>query len=146
MHLWHWAARLLALIGFLDAAYLTATHLAGGSLACGASGGCDVVTTSRFATVGGVPIAAFGLVYYSAVSLVAWTPPEAWTRKHARILLALTGTALGVSAFLVYLQAAVLEAWCRYCLVSAAMTVGLVICAVALFRGHRPDPAGFPTD
>lgn len=139
LQLWHWAARLLALIGFLDAAYLTAVHLAGGSLACGASGGCDVVTTSRFATVGGVPIAAVGLAYYIAVSLVAWTPPEAWTRKHARALLGLTGTALGVSAFLVYLQAAVLEAWCRYCLVSAGITLALVVCAVALARGDRPD-------
>ena len=33
-----WAARILALVGFLDAAYLTASHFAGLGLACGPGG------------------------------------------------------------------------------------------------------------
>jgi uncharacterized membrane protein len=35
---------------------------------------------------------------------------------------------------LVYLQAAVIDAWCRYCLVSAAVSLGLFLTALALFR------------
>lgn len=132
-----WAARVLALVGFLDAAYLTASHFAGLGLACGPGGGCEVVTTSRWATIGSVPIAAIGLGYYTMVNLIAWTPATSLSRDLTRALLVLTGTALLVSAFLFYLQAAVIEAWCRYCLVSAAVTLLLFLSAVALHRTAR---------
>jgi len=129
-----WIARALALVGFVDAAWLTASHFTGGALACGPTGGCDVVTTSRFATVGPVPIAAIGLGYYVVVSLLAWTPADAVGRGVARSLVAITGVALGVSAFLVYLQAAVLDAWCRYCLLSATITTLLFASALVMWR------------
>lgn len=132
-----WTARGLALAGFLDATYLTLSHYAGSALACGPGGGCDLVTSSRFATIGDVPIAAVGLVYYVAVNLLAWTPAPAWGRGTSALLLGLTGVAAGVSGALVYLQAAVIHAWCRFCLVSAAVTVGLFLCALILFRAAR---------
>jgi len=130
-----WIARALALVGFVDAAWLTASHFTGGALACGPAGGCDIVTTSRFATVGPVPIAAIGLGYYVVVSLLAWTPADAVGRGVARSLVAITGGALGVSAFLVYLQAAVLDAWCRYCLLSATITTLLFASALVVWHG-----------
>ena len=132
-----WAARALALIGFLDAAYLTASHFAGLGLACGPGGGCETVTTSRWATLGSVPIAAIGLGYYTMVNLIAWTPAASLSRDLVRALLVLTGAALAVSAFLFYLQAAVIEAWCRYCLISAGVTLLLFLSALTLHRSIR---------
>lgn len=129
-----WTARLLALAGFLDAAYLTASHYAGSALACGPGGGCELVTTSRFATIGTVPIAAIGVGYYVLVNLLAWSPAGAWSRGVALAFLGLTGAATAVSLVLVYLQGAVIGAWCRFCLVSAAVTLGLFLCALALAR------------
>lgn len=134
-----WAARILALAGFLDAAYLTATHYGGLGLACAPGAGCETVTTSRWATVGPVPIAAIGLGYYALVSLIAWTPPAALSQRLVRALLVLTGTALVVSTFLFYLQAAVIGAWCRYCLLSAAVTLLLFVSAVALARAPSQE-------
>jgi uncharacterized membrane protein len=132
-----WVARFLALVGFLDAAYLTASHFAGLGPACGPGGGCDTVTSSRWATLGSVPIAAIGLGYYTMVNLIAWTPATSLSRDLVRALLVLTGAALVVSAFLFYLQAAVIEAWCRYCLVSAGVTLLLFLSALALLRSTR---------
>lgn len=129
-----WIARGLALVGFLDTAWLTASHFTGASLACGPTGGCDLVTTSRFATVGPVPLAEIGLAYYALVSVLAWTPTDVFGRRVAGGLVAITGAATGVSAFLVYLQAAVLDAWCRYCLLSASLTTLLFACAVVIWR------------
>lgn len=129
-----WAARVLALVGFLDAAYLTASHFAGLGLACGPGGGCEAVTTSRWATLGSVPIAAIGLGYYTMVNLIAWTPATSLSRDLVRALLVLTGAALAVSAFLFYLQAAVIDAWCRYCLISAGVTLLLFLSVLALRR------------
>ena len=80
-----WTARILALAGFLDAAWLTASHFAGEALTCGPGGGCEVVLTSEWATVGDVPVAAIGLAYYVVATLIAWTPQDAWYRGIALV-------------------------------------------------------------
>ncbi|MGH7571963.1 MAG: vitamin K epoxide reductase family protein [Gemmatimonadota bacterium] len=129
-----WLLRGLAAVGFLDAAYLTASHFAGSALACGPGGGCELVTTSPYATLGPVPIAAVGLAYYALVSVIVWTPAGSFSGGLRWALLLLTGTAVAVSAVLFYLQAAVIGAWCRFCLVSAGVTLLLFLAALALAR------------
>ncbi|HET6360834.1 MAG TPA: vitamin K epoxide reductase family protein [Gemmatimonadota bacterium] len=128
-----WIARALALVGFADAAYLTATHYAGSSVFCGASGGCETVLTSEFATLGPVPIALIGAGYYALASLVAWTPAASWSRTTARALAWLTGLAFAVSIILFGIQALQLHAWCRFCLVSAAITTILFVTSIWVY-------------
>jgi uncharacterized membrane protein len=128
-----WTARLLALVGFVDATYLTVSHLGNSAVACG-SGGCDTVLTSEYASIGGVPLAAVGIGYYVVASLLAWTPPGGWSRTNRSAFLGLTGIALAFSGVLVALQAFVIDAWCRFCLLSAAVTLALFTCAVILSR------------
>lgn len=130
-----WIARLLALLGFLDATYLTATHYSGAALACGPGGGCELVTTSAYSMVGGVPIAVIGAAYYVVVNAIVWGAPTLWTRRKALGLLVITGAAVVISGGLVYLQAAVIHAWCRYCLVSAGVSTALLATAIVLYRG-----------
>lgn len=129
-----WIARGLALAGFVDAAYLTATHYAGAAVFCGPSGGCETVLTSEYATLGPVPLALLGALYYATASLIAWTPPP-WSRGVALALAGLTGVALAVSVALIWVQASLLEAWCRFCLASASIT--LLLFATALFLLRR---------
>ncbi|HET6639838.1 MAG TPA: vitamin K epoxide reductase family protein [Gemmatimonadota bacterium] len=129
-----WIARALALVGFADAAYLTAAHYAGSSVFCGASGGCETVLSSGFATLGPVPIALIGAVYYALASLLAWTPAASWSRTTAGALAGLTGLAFAVSAVLFGIQAFQLHAWCRFCLVSAAITTLLFLTSIWILR------------
>lgn len=129
-----WVARTLAFVGFVDATYLTATHYSGGSLACGPEGGCDLVTTSAYSEIGGLPIAVIGVAYYVVVNAIVWASPAQWTRGRAGALLLITGAAVAISGGLVYLQAAVIHAWCRYCLISAVVSVALLTTAVRLYR------------
>lgn len=128
-----WTARLLALVGFVDATYLTVSHLGSSAVACG-SGGCDTVLTSEYASIGGIPLAAVGIGYYVVASLLAWTAPGGWGRGIRSAFLGLTGIALAFSGVLVALQAFVIDAWCRFCLLSAGVTLILFTCAVILFR------------
>ncbi|HET9334226.1 MAG TPA: vitamin K epoxide reductase family protein [Gemmatimonadota bacterium] len=137
-----WIARALALVGFADAAYLTATHYAGAPVFCGASGGCETVLTSEYATVGPVPVAVVGAAYYAVASLSAWTPLEAWSRRTAAFLATLIGAGFVVTAVLVWLQATVIGAWCRFCLVSAAITTLLLFTALYLLRVVSKEPEG----
>lgn len=122
-----------ALIGFADSAYLTAQHLRGIIPPCGTSQ-CDQVLTSRFASVGPVPVAALGLFYYGAVLvlLIAYLDSGAWRPLHLATWVISAGM-LGTLYF-VFIQAFVLHAWCLYCLSSALMTLILFLCAIRIMR------------
>src|ERR1700761_3878541 len=61
----------LALLGLADASYLTISHLVGEDAVCGASAGCSTVLSSRYASVAGIPTAAFGIVAYFTVFSLA---------------------------------------------------------------------------
>lgn len=119
-------AALLALVGLCDAIYLTVEHLNGSTLQCSITHGCAEVLGSPYATVGGLPLAAFGAVaYFTAFSLATL---GAFGYAAARRLLAIVVALMFLfSLWLFYLQAFVLRAFCQYCLLSASVTTLLLI-------------------
>src|SRR5262245_64554604 len=63
-------AMLVSLIGLGDSIYLTIQHITGQSVRCTVTTGCSAVLSSHYATIAGVPTAAFGaLAYFTAFSL-----------------------------------------------------------------------------
>src|SRR5262245_8073387 len=64
-------AALLALIGLVDAIYLTIQHITGASLRCTVISGCSEVLSSPYAQVGPVPLAAIGAAAYFVVFSLA---------------------------------------------------------------------------
>ncbi len=57
---------LLASIGIIDATYLTYSYYYNTIVAC-SIGGCETVLISNYATIFGIPIALFGLIFYSVI-------------------------------------------------------------------------------
>ena len=119
---------LLALVGVFVALYL-ALYKAGviGVLACGA-GACETVQLSRWANFVGLPVAYWGVGYYVVVFAVAFAATqERWaeSRRLMLTLLLLTGWGVVFSMWLTYLELFVIKAICRWCVVSAAIAVGL---------------------
>jgi uncharacterized membrane protein len=101
-------------------------HYAGVAPVCvGGSGGCQSVQASSYATIFGVPVAALGLVSYSGLLLAALLRGEAGV--YLGLLVALVGTLF--SAYLTYLEVFVIHAICEWCVASAALMVGALICA-----------------
>ncbi len=120
------AAALLALIGLADSIYLTIEHLAGRSVPCTITGGCEQVLTSPYATVAGLPLSGLGaLAYFTAFSLA--TLAAFGYRKAADLLIILVVLMLAVSVYLFILQAFVIKAFCQFCLLSAAITLLLAL-------------------
>jgi hypothetical protein len=75
-------AAVISLAGLADATYLTVTHLTGDDLVCGSPGGCSAVLSSVYASVAGIPTAAFGaLAYFVAFSSA--TLAAFWLRTRA---------------------------------------------------------------
>jgi len=112
----------LALGGFFVALYLFAHNLGlGGPIVCGV-GDCATVQSSQYATLGPVPVSFIGVLGYVALlalSFVGLRPNHRESRMIGGLLLA--GSLGGglFSAYLTYLEAFVIEAWCQYCVVSA---------------------------
>jgi uncharacterized membrane protein len=120
---------IVSLAGLADATYLTVQALTGETLSCGGSPDCFRVLGSSYAKVGGIPVALLGAVaYFSAFGFATFA---AFGYARARVLLIPTiGAMFLVTLWLLYVQAFLLRAYCRYCLFSAAITfllAGLLI-------------------
>lgn len=111
------------------AAYLTYSHYADRPTVCGGIGECELVQTSEYSDIAGVPVALLGLLYFVAMSLLAlarisrvsWMPDEMEWAEPAALSMALAGTAFVV--YLTYVELFVLEAICIWCVTLASLTV-----------------------
>jgi uncharacterized membrane protein len=137
-------AALLALLGLLDSAYLSIERLTGGALACPIGGGCEVVQGSTYALLLGVPVAFIGVAGYAVLLAVALRSLHADHLAGLPItplLLGLASAGLLFSAYLVYLQVAVIGAICFWCMVSATLELGIWAAALYDWRQRRGGPA-----
>lgn len=140
---------LVALAGTLVAAYLAGTRLVGEPAVCGPSRGCETVASSEYSLLFGVvPVAYLGVAFSLLLVALAATW---WRRADRRVLLAAYGLLLLATlfaAYLTYLEVAVIEAICPWCVAYAVSVVlALAIAGLAMARSARPDvtgPAGSP--
>ena len=123
------AVAIVAVVGLADATYLTVQALTGETLSCGGSPDCFRVLGSSYAKLDGIPVAMLGTLAYFTVFAFAtfaafgssWAP---------RFLTLIVGAMFLMTLSLLYVQAFVLHAYCRYCLFSAAiifLIAGLLI-------------------
>ncbi len=130
----------LALVGLLIAVY-TLLHKLGVivSLACG-TGTCEVVQSTRWSDFMGIPVPAWGVGGYGMLlgaSLLGVQPARIEDRRIAALLLAGSTVAFAFSAWLTYLEAFVINAWCRWCIASAVAATLLFVFALPELRKLR---------
>ena len=130
-----WLSLGLTLLGLGVSAYLTWVKLTGNTASCGTVGDCESVNNSRYAAIGAVPIALLGalsyLVLLALLLIEHRRPPAAETARLMVFGVSLIGTLY--SAYLTYLEVAVLRAICPYCVASAiAVTAVLILCVLRL--------------
>lgn len=107
-------ALILALTGAVLAAVLWATGDSGGLPGCAAEGGCASVQQSPWASLFGIPIAAWGVAGYGTLAVLALRP-----RPLPRALSPLIASvALAVSVWLNLASWHALHAVCPWCLLS----------------------------
>lgn len=128
----------VAALGFADATYLTIEHYNNRIPPC-TTDGCEIVLTSVYATIAGVPVALLGAVYYLAILVLLVTYLDSKNEKFVRWALSLTVIGFLASLYLFYLQAFVIKAFCQYCLVSAGTSTALFIAALVIFKKYRNE-------
>ncbi len=134
---WMLVSAVLIVAMIAVAAYLTFVHYQPQALVCAVDGGCHTVQNSRYAMLGPVPVAALGLALSVALlmlSAVRWVRPA----LAPFVSIAMVGMLVGAVVYygyLTHIELNVLDAICQWCVLSAALTVGLLITeGVGLWR------------
>jgi uncharacterized membrane protein len=141
------AMAVLATIGVLDTGSIT-LHRWGvlGPLLCpGGSDGCDKVLSSPWGTFLGQPLSLFGLLTYLAVLLLALLPlllkGESRAELHQKSWWALFLLSTGMAIFSIVLVGVMLfkiKAICAFCLLSATLSLALMV--LAIVGGEWAEP------
>ncbi len=129
-----WAIPLIAVLGIGIAAYLAYVEVAQVTAVCGPVGHCNLVQSSPYARILGIPIAIFGIVSYMAI-IVLWFIErlirQGTQKAAARIsLIGLTVFGTLFSIYLTLLELFVIRAVCAWCLSSAVFMTLLMVMVV----------------
>ena len=123
------------MLGFADSVYLEVYKALGIAIPCTITHGCETVLSSKYSVFLGVPLAVWGIVFFSGIifaSLMA-NHYAVW-----RKLLTL-GLSLGSLLALVFLslQFFVIKQVCEYCFLSDVLVIILLLLDINI--EHRRD-------
>lgn len=137
------AAAIVALAGLADSVYLTVHHYTAEPVPCSILEGCEQVLNSQWSEFAGIPLAAFGAAaYFVAFSLALLT--VFGDRRTWRLYGVQATIMAGFSGWLFYVQAALIGAFCQFCLLSAISSVLLFIIFVASIFTSSTSPEPEP--
>ncbi|MCD4760630.1 vitamin K epoxide reductase family protein [bacterium] len=126
----------VALIGFLDAVYLTTSHYTG-HITCSVITGCQEVLVSQYSTILGIPVALLGTLYYLFILLNSFIYIDSKKTLTIKALSYIPTIGFLFSFYLLYLMFFVIEALCQYCLLSAGISTILFILSLILINKNK---------
>jgi uncharacterized membrane protein len=128
----------LSVIGIGLASYLTYIHYSNSQVIC-TSDACELVQTSVYSKLAGVPVALLGLIGYVGIFISLAVPEREQTRLAT---LGLTTVGFGFSAYLTGRELFSLQQICEWCVSSA--TIMTILMALSIYRfltgGSEPAP------
>lgn len=119
----------LSVIGLGLASYLTYIHYSGGQVLC-TSDSCELVQTSVYSKLAGVPVALLGLIGYAFI-FVSLVLPEREQTRLATLGFTLVG--FGFSAYLTGRELFSLHHICEWCVSSAIIMTILMLLSIFRF-------------
>ncbi len=130
------ASVLLALAGAVDSAYLAFLKFTGTVAACSDIGDCEAVNNSKYAEIGGIPLALLGLLGYLAILafLILETQFPSWRDSLHLGVFGFTLAGTIYSVYLTYIEIFVLHAVCPYCVISAVVMLLLFVISIVRLR------------
>ena len=123
---------ILSAIGIGDTTYLTIKRFTHDSVNCSLFEGCDLVTTSSYSAIFGIPVAVMGIIFYVSIFGLTLWHIRSKNKKAINILMGLSSVGLLMSMWFVYTQAFILNSYCSYCLVSAGLSTTIFILTLIL--------------
>jgi uncharacterized membrane protein len=135
---------LLTIAGLAVSSYLMWGYTTpGASLACGGSQGCETVKNSVYANLMGIPLPVTGLIFYSGLLLLLLAQNQTlisvkgWSPYVALASFGLSFTGVLYSAYLTYIELFVIDAICRWCVMSAIIMVAIFLISIFNLRSNN---------
>lgn len=127
----------LAIIGLLVAIYMSIYKITSNDSMCIGSGDCKTVNASRYAEVNGIPVAFLGVAGYAAIlALLLLERRIPFLEQNGSLIffgLSLTGFLF--TLYLIFVEVALIKAYCPFCLTSqTAMTLIFILSVIRLVR------------
>lgn len=123
------ATIVLSFVGIGLASYLTYIHYSGTQVVC-TSDACQLVQTSVYSKLAGIPVALLGLIGYVGIFVSAVLPEREETRLAT---LGLTAIGFGFSAYLTGRELFSLHQICEWCVSSASIMTILLLLSIFRF-------------
>lgn len=138
---------IMALAGMADSSYAVKLHYTTeGDSFCNVSEtfNCDVVNTSEYSELFGIPVAGIGFAGYLFYAFLAGSLLAGVSYRGLAVPLLLTAGLFGVafSLALTYIEFFVLEAVCILCVVSQALVILILVASIAAASGLRRTARG----
>ncbi len=121
----------LSFCGLADSVYLAQHEATGTPLLCNIENltGCNIVASSPYANIFGIPLAEFGILFYSILFALAALELVLFDKVIRRVLQ--VGSLVGIAGSLYFtlIQTFVIGAFCIYCIASAIITIFIFVLA-----------------
>lgn len=129
----------LAILGIVTSSFALREHYRTDASPCSINErwDCGIVNHSPYAVVGGVPVAAVGIVGYFLLAILS-------LRSAYRLMLAGALAGLAFSLYLARIEAHVLGVWCIYCVISLGTIslMTLLLLGAVIFQLGRQSRDG----
>jgi len=125
------------IIGLLVSVYMTIFKITSNENMCIGSKDCSVVNASRYSEVNGIPVAVIGVAGYSALLAVLWLErkPGFFKQNGSMIFFGLSLTGFLFNIYLIFVEVALIKAYCPFCITSqVAMTIIFILSVIRLIR------------
>ena len=129
----------LVIVGLAVSVYMTVYKYTGNDGMCLGSGDCSTVNASVFSEVNGIPVAVLGVIGYAEILIVHYYEDKIGylRRNGAMLVFGMSLTGFLFTLWLIYVEFAILKAYCPFCLTSqAAMTLIFIIAVARLIRNE----------
>ncbi len=116
---------ILAVFGFGVSLYLAISHYLGFTVPCDLTHGCETVLSSKYSVLLGLPLAVWGVAYFSAVIVSALLANHYDLWKN--ILTGLLSTGSLAALVFLSLQFFIIKKICQYCLTTDLLSLLLFV-------------------
>lgn len=120
---------ILAFCGLVDSAYIALHEMSGTPLICDINNlsGCNTVVASPYSYLFGIPLAEYGILFYSIIFVLAALELVVFDQLLRRVLQGVSLIGVIASAYFTLVQIFLIKAFCVYCLASALIAVFILI-------------------
>jgi uncharacterized membrane protein len=124
---------ILSILGLLDSTYLTWIKVTHNEASCiKGVGDCFSVNTSAYSEWHGIPVALIGVLGYASILVILLMSIRIsfLSLNGSLIIFGLTLIGVAFSAYLTYIEVAILKTICPYCILSALMMLSLFVISI----------------